>query len=165
MSQSSVIPPNTNPWAWEALRKENSTCSIWQPPGCSHSLWWALRNSGCDQWPTQYPGLRELRGIWEEWVQGAPTLASSHAQKSAKVLNLGYLLLLLAAQFCLTFCNPWTIAHQTPRSMGFSRQEYWTGLPFPSPGDLPDAAQISHTAGRFFIVWATRFSLISFLTF
>ena len=35
------------------------------------------------------------------------------------------------------FATPWTIAHQTPLSMGFSRQEYWSGLPFPSPGDLP----------------------------
>ena len=35
--------------------------------------------------------------------------------------------------------TPWTIAHQAPLSMGFSRQEYWSGLPFPSPGDLPDA--------------------------
>ena len=33
---------------------------------------------------------------------------------------------------------PWTVAYQTPPSMGFSRQEYWSGLPFPSPGDLPD---------------------------
>ena len=32
----------------------------------------------------------------------------------------------------------WTIAHQAPLSMGFSRQEYWSGLPFPSPGDFPD---------------------------
>ena len=36
------------------------------------------------------------------------------------------------------FATPWTIAHQAPPSMGFSRQEYWSGLPFPSPGDLPD---------------------------
>ena len=36
------------------------------------------------------------------------------------------------------FATPWTIAHQTPPSMGFSRQEHWGGLPFPSPGDLPD---------------------------
>ena len=32
---------------------------------------------------------------------------------------------------------PWTVAHQAPLSMGFSRQGYWSGLPFPSPGDLP----------------------------
>ena len=36
------------------------------------------------------------------------------------------------------FVTLWTIAHQTPPSMGFSRQERWSGLPFPSPGDLPD---------------------------
>ena len=42
------------------------------------------------------------------------------------------------AQSCLTPCDPWTVAHQAPLSMGFSRQEYWSGLPFPSPGDLPD---------------------------
>ena len=33
--------------------------------------------------------------------------------------------------------TPWTLAHQAPQSMGFSRHEYWSGLPFPSPGDLP----------------------------
>ena len=34
--------------------------------------------------------------------------------------------------------NHWTVAHQAPLSMGFSRQEYWSELPRPSPGDLPD---------------------------
>ena len=36
------------------------------------------------------------------------------------------------------FVIPWSVAYQVPLSMGFSRQEYWSGLPFPSPGDLPD---------------------------
>ena len=36
------------------------------------------------------------------------------------------------------FVTPWTIAYQAPPSMGFPRQEYWNGLPFPSPGDLPN---------------------------
>ena len=36
------------------------------------------------------------------------------------------------------FATTWTVAYQAPPSMGFSRQEYWSGLPFPSPGDLPD---------------------------
>ena len=35
------------------------------------------------------------------------------------------------------FATPWTVAYQALPSMGFSRQEYWSGLPFPSPGDLP----------------------------
>ena len=37
-----------------------------------------------------------------------------------------------------SFATPWTVALQAPLSMGFPRQEYWSGLPFPSPGDLPD---------------------------
>ena len=36
------------------------------------------------------------------------------------------------------FVTPWTVAYQAPQSMQFSRQEYWSGLPFPSPGDLPN---------------------------
>ena len=36
------------------------------------------------------------------------------------------------------FATPWTVAYKAPLSMEFSRQEYWSGLPFPSPGDLPD---------------------------
>ena len=36
------------------------------------------------------------------------------------------------------FVQPWTVACQAPLSMGFSRQEYWNGLPCPPPGDLPD---------------------------
>ena len=38
------------------------------------------------------------------------------------------------------FVTPWTVAHQAPLSMGFSRQEYWSGLPCPPPGDLSDPA-------------------------
>ena len=36
------------------------------------------------------------------------------------------------------FATPWTVAHQAPPSVGFSKQEYWSGLLFPAPGDLPD---------------------------
>ena len=36
------------------------------------------------------------------------------------------------------FVTPWTVAHQIPLSVGFPRQKYWSGLPFPSPGDLSD---------------------------
>ena len=44
----------------------------------------------------------------------------------------------LLARSCLTPCNPWTVAHQALMSMEFSRQEYWNGLSFPPPGDLPN---------------------------
>ena len=44
----------------------------------------------------------------------------------------------LVTKLCPTLVTPWTVACQAPLSMGFSRQEYWSGLPFLSPGDLPD---------------------------
>ena len=51
------------------------------------------------------------------------------------------------------FATPWTVAHQAPLSMGFLRQQYWSGLQFPSPGDLPDPGietMPPALAGRFF---------------
>ena len=44
----------------------------------------------------------------------------------------------VCAQSCLTLCDPMDCSLNAPLSMGFSRQEYWSGLPFPTPGDLPD---------------------------
>ena len=59
-------------------------------------------------------------------------------------------------QLCAT---PWTVAHQAPLSTEFSKQEYWSGLPCPSPGDLPDPGIESTSlispalAGGFFPTW------------
>ena len=64
----------------------------------------------------------------------------------------------LVTQSCF-FATPRTVAHQAPLSMGFSRQEYRSGLPCPPPGDLPDPGDRTrafHIAGRFFTVRATR---------
>ena len=44
----------------------------------------------------------------------------------------------LVSQSCTTLATPQTVARQASLSMGFSRPEYWSGLPFPAPGDLPD---------------------------
>ena len=62
----------------------------------------------------------------------------------------------MCAQSCLLFSTLRTVAHQAPLFMEFSRQEYWSGLPFPSPGDLPDprikpmSPAFPALAGRFF---------------
>ena len=59
------------------------------------------------------------------------------------------------------FATLWTVAHQASLSMGFSRQKYWCGLPFPSPGDLPnpgikpESLMSPALAGRFFTTSAT----------
>ena len=60
------------------------------------------------------------------------------------------------------FATLWTVAHHAPLSMGFSRQEYWSGLPFPSPGESSrprDQTQVSHIASRRFNLWVTRETL------
>ena len=50
------------------------------------------------------------------------------------------------------FATLWTVPYQAPQTIGFSRQEYWSGLPFPSPGDLPTQGsnRVSHIGGRRF---------------
>ena len=64
---------------------------------------------------------RELRGCFGQ--------GGSMKSEKVKVKLLSHVRL---------FVTPWTVAHQAPPSMGFSRKEYWSGLPFPSPGDLPN---------------------------
>ena len=65
----------------------------------------------------------------------------------------------------------WTVAYQAPPSMGFSRPEYWSGLPFPCPGDVPDPGiertRVSRIIGRCFTIRATGDSMCfySFLNF
>ena len=59
----------------------------------------------------------------------------------------------LVTRLYSTFATPWTAARQAPSSMGFPRQEHWSGLPFPPPGDLPKQGNKPSSpvlAGRFF---------------
>ena len=70
------------------------------------------------------PGILQARTL--EWV----AISFSNASKwKVKVKSLSCVRL---------FATTWSAAHQAPLSMGFSRQEYWSGVPFPSPGDLPN---------------------------
>ena len=65
----------------------------------------------------------------------------------------------LVTKSCPTLAIQWTVIHQGPLYMRFSRQEYWCGLPFPSPGDLPNTGTelaFPALAGVFFYHWATR---------
>ena len=76
---------------------------------CAHS-WW------------EYKSMQPLWGV-------VPQKTENRTIMKVKVL---------VTQLCLTLSTPWTVTHQAPLSTGFSRQEHWSGLPFPSPGDLPD---------------------------
>ena len=84
--------------------------------------------------PTQ--GLNLHLSHLLHWQEGSLPLAPAgkpvrgeYSEVKVKVKSLSHVRL---------FATPWTVAQQAPPSMGFSRQEYWSGLPFPSPGDLPD---------------------------
>ena len=75
---------------------------------------------------------------------GSPTYKPSypHPPKAPHLFSQGCLLSFysggsLVAKSCLTLATPWTVVHKAPLSMGFSRQEYWSGFPFPTSGELP----------------------------
>ena len=68
----------------------------------------------------------------------------------------------LVAKLCPTLATPWAVAFQAPLFMGFSRQEYWSGFPFPPPGDIPNPGikpRVSCIAGTFLTNQAMREAL------
>ena len=80
--------------------------------------------------PLKYSCLKNPRdrGAW--WVTKSGTWLSMHAYTATNIVK--------AAVLSKLFATAWTVSCQAPPSMGFSRQEYWGGLPCPSPGDLPN---------------------------
>ena len=71
----------------------------------------------------------------------------------AKEFSINMKVKVLVAQF---FAALWTVAHQAPLTMEFSRQEYWSGLPCPPSGESScprDQTQVSHVVGKFFTIW------------
>ena len=87
------------------------SCAWLSPPP---AVFRPQRSVACSHFPSTRPPL------------ATPHVLSKKKRKKGKSLSRVRL-----------FETPWTVAHQAPPSMGFSRQEYWSGLPFPSPGDLP----------------------------
>ena len=69
------------------------------------------------------------RGAWWAAVYGVTQSRTRRKQLSSSMKSFSHVRLV---------ATPWTVAYQVPPSMGFSRQECWSGLPFPSPGDLPN---------------------------
>ena len=116
---------------------------------CSQQMVWSVgaltqegagygEGNGWDLWRGGRHGVNQWRGMFLDPQQTLPhgsnvlTLSSGHC-----------FVQLLVCPACLLshvrfFVTPWTVTHQAPLSMGFSRQEYWSGLLFPPPGDLPD---------------------------
>ena len=116
------------PWCWERLKAGEGDDRGWD--GWMASLiWWAwVWASSGSWWWTGKPGVLQFKGsqrVRHDW---------------ATEMNWTELMVVggSVAKSCLTLATPWTVACQVPLSLGFSRQEYWSGLPFPSPGDLPN---------------------------
>ena len=90
-----------------------------------------LRNLYAGQEVTE-PGMQQETGskLGKEYIKAVCCYSAylTYMQRGAG----------LVTKSCLTLAIPWTVAHQAPLSVGFPRQECWSGLPFPSPEDLPD---------------------------
>ena len=71
-------------------------------------------------------------------IDCGPPGSSVHGILQARILESEKKVKVKSLSRVQFFATPWIVAHQAPPSMGFSRQEYWSGLPCPSPGDLPN---------------------------
>ena len=97
----------------------------------------------------EHPGQISFRMDWLDLLAVQRTLRSLHQLMCEWMKSLSRVQL---------FATPWTVAHPVPLSMGFSKQEYWIGLPFPSPWESSrprDRTLVSRVAGRCFNLWAT----------
>ena len=105
-------------------------CASWE----AHTVWWFHINAHCEMITTS-----KLISIhYLVWYGNYLLLlfTSLHPPLATASFVSVFMLLLLFSRVWL-FATPWTVACQALRSMGLSRQEYWSGLPFPTPGNLP----------------------------
>ena len=141
--------PWKRPWCWERLKAggegDDRGCDGWM---ASLPRWtWVWASSGSWWWTGRSGALRSV---------GSQRLLTELLYSTGKVNSLHRV---------WVFATPRTAADGAPPSMGFSRQEHRSGLPFPSSGDLPkgrdlpffrDQTGVSHVPGRRFSLWATR---------
>ena len=150
------------PWCWERLRAGGEGDDReWDGWMASLTQWtWVWVDSGSWSWTgrsgvLQFMGSQRVRHNWVTELNWTVVQILKHTVTT-------YILLLIkwkwkSLSHVPLFVTPWTEAHQTPLSMEFSRQEYWSGLPFPSPGDLSDPGiKPKSPTGTFFTIWATR---------
>ena len=119
------------PSCWEGLGAEEGDDRGWDDWMTSPTQWtWVWVNSR-SLWWTGRPGVLQSMGSQRVWHDWATEVNWTELNQFLKVKEL-------ITQSCLTVCNARTVVYQAALSMEFSRKEYWSGLPFPSSGDLPD---------------------------
>ena len=122
--KSTIFWQKNDPWFPDFCHPD--VLATWQPYAPEpKELRWV--NNGCK--------LNEQSGYWEA-QDGCLVLPRFLANL---ILYFLHFFIYYVAKSCPTlFATPWTVARQAPLSMGFSRQDYWSGLPCPPPGDLPN---------------------------
>ena len=112
------------------------------PPACRPQAGW---NQKVDYVEFQLPHNQSIRGMSTSWSRTLKLSPSPVLMRFMRFIYIGFVLtrcMHACMQSCFShvwlFATLWTIACQTSLSMGFSRQEYWSGLPWPPPGDLLD---------------------------
>ena len=114
---------------------------LWGSLLCTIIITKATKSKSKEQFQQVELVLPSVLGVCREnkaWVLLCLTHTSCLAQGPIYLLPLKLILRFPVLSRVLLFAILWTIAHQAPLAMGFSKQEYWSWLPFPSPGDLPD---------------------------
>ena len=132
MEESEV--PGDNP---PGFLNQRGCCWIWDPltPGVDRDL--AKWAQGTELAGGDFGESESVRRAGRQWEMplGVSTTIRQMETQSSKVVCVRVLSYFRHVQL---FVTPWTVAHQAPLSVRFSRQEYWSGLPCPPPGDLPN---------------------------
>ena len=141
----------SNTWKWKVKVKSLSRVRLLATP-----------------WTAAYQAPPSLGFSRQEYWSGAPLPSPmnrlsyvKHFQKTISAWDTSFTELLLFSRSVVSDSSapPWTVAHQAPLCMDFPRQKYWSGLPLPSPGDLPDPGIKRASpvlADRFFTTSATQ---------
>ena len=125
------------------------------PPGCSvHGIfqarileWVAISFSRGSSWPRDWTQVSCMAGgFFTVWATREDCQITARILIQESLVSWGQssrwngfvVGVVQSLSHVWLFATSWTVAHQSPPSMGFYRQEYWSGLPFPSPGNLPD---------------------------
>ena len=118
-------------------------CQFWGPgllpllkKSTSSRRWKAVQEKCKYVWPLHSTKRTNLNVSDNSFLK-CPTISISKQLKELK-FSLKVKVKVKSLSRVRLFTAPWTVAHQAPLSMGFSRQEYWSGWPFPFPGDLPN---------------------------
>ena len=140
-------PPDAKNWL---ICKYLDAGKYWKRRGWQRMRWLDGISDSMDMNLSILQEIMEDRGVWRAAVHRVTKSQTQLSDWTTTTIKLTGLLLFLFSKLCLTLSNPWTVACQAPVSVDFSRQEYWSGLPFPSPGHLPNKPAFPVLAGGFF---------------